>query len=257
MRLVWVLLPFTLCAQTSSDDAARGRALFRGNCAFCHGAAGQGGRGPNLAGGQATHGRTEADLRRVITKGVPGSSMPSFGGMDAKELDKLVAFVKSLSAGDASVEKASGDAAKGRAAYVRLGCAACHRIGEEGSDFGPELTRVGAGRPLAYLRQSIVEPSADIPEEYSGVTVVEKNGTRVSGTRLNEDTFSVQLRDVAQKFRLFDKSEVKEVIADKTSLMPAYKSLPKETLEDVIAYLASLRGPASETGAAKEREGIR
>ena len=82
----------------------------------------------------------------------------------------------------------------------------------EGSVYGPELTRIGAGRSAEYIRESIVNPSADIPEEYEGVTVVTRDGKRITGVRINEDTFTVQLRDPSQNFRMFQKDEVREVI---------------------------------------------
>ena len=53
-----------------------------------------------------------------------------------------------------------------------------------------------------------MQPSADVPEEFEGVTAVLKDGTRVRGIRINEDTFSLQLRDAAQKIRMFQKRRV-------------------------------------------------
>ena len=256
IRVLWAFVPISLLAQAPSNDLKQGRALFRSNCAFCHGATGQGGRGPNLTSARSTHGRSPAEIRQVIKKGVPGSSMPAFGDVEADDLDRLVLFVKSLSENVTAEERPAGDAMRGRKVYASQGCAACHRVGEEGSDFGPDLTRVGSGRSLAYLRQSLLEPSADIMEEYVGVTVELANGERVSGVRLNEDTYTVQLRDPALAIRMFDKSEVKSVVSEKASLMPPYTALPKEKLDDLVAYLWSLRGQAS-ASETKQREGIR
>lgn len=74
--------------------------------------------------------------------------------------------------------------------------------------------------------------------EYQGVIVTLRDGTRVSGIRINEDTFSVQLRDLTQKFRLFQKDEVQTVQDAPRSLMPPY-NLPPKDLDDLVAYLAS------------------
>jgi len=242
-----------LCAQTS--DLAKGRALFVANCSFCHGAKGEGGRGPSLTTSESTHGRGLADLETVISTGVPGTQMPGFGHMQPGERTPLVAYVASLSARAATTEKAAGNPAAGRAIYDSLRCASCHRIGREGSVFGPDLTRVGSGRSLQYLRDAIVKPAADILPEYEGVVVTTKDGTRVSGVRVNEDTFSVQLRDIGQRFRLFDKSDVQRVESLTRSLMPAFQPAPKE-LDDLVAFLASMKSkPAGPD--AKQAEGIR
>lgn len=255
---LWAVIPLALCAQTSRSELEQGKALFRSNCAFCHGMAGQGGRGPNLTSGQSTHGRTPQDITRIVTKGVPGSSMPSFAGMEPKELGRLVAFVLSLSQGVATQEKPAGNAERGRQVYVRQGCSGCHRIGMEGSVFGPELTRVGAGRSLAHLREAVVNPSADVPPEWEGVEIVTSDGTEVTGARVNEDTFTVQIRDLDQAFRMFDKSELKAVKPmGRKSLMPPYAALPKDQLEDLLAYLYSLRGQAERDAATQQmRKGI-
>lgn len=242
-----------LCAQT--PDLAKGRALFVANCSFCHGAKGEGGRGPNLTTAESTHGRALADLEKVISEGVPGSQMPAFPNMETAERTDLVAFVASLSSRTSPVEKALGDAAAGRKVYENLKCLVCHRVGTEGSVYGPELTRVGSGRSLQYLRDSIVKPGADILPEYEGVVVTTKEDVRVSGVRINEDTFSVQLRDLGQRFRLFEKTEVKSVEALKRSLMPAYQPAANE-LENLVAYLASLKRKSTGLDA-KQAEGIR
>lgn len=260
MRLVWMLFPVVLCAQTpkptlavGNPSATQGRALFLSNCSICHGALGEGGRGPNLS--SRMYERSISEIEKVIREGVPGSQMPSFGHLENDEMGQLVTFVKSLGT-SASVEKATGDAAAGKLVYGKQRCAMCHRIGREGSVYGPELSRVGAGRSLAYLKSSILDPSADVMPDHQGVLVTTRDGTRVQGVRVNEDTFTVQLRDIGQRFRMFRKDEVRSAESMTKSLMPAYPGLAEKELDDLVAYLASLRGPASDA-AAKQAEGIR
>ena len=233
---------------------ARGRGLFLANCGFCHGGGGEGGRGPNLKTAKSVHGRDPASLKKVITEGVAGTQMPSFSDFSASEMADLVSFVASLSSQQGVQEEARGDAARGAQLYESNHCSLCHRLAGQGSVYGPDLTRVGAGRPLAYLRQSLVDPSADIAADYDGVVVTTRDGVRITGVRINEDTFSVQLRDLGQKFRMFDKREVRSVADAKTSMMPPYH-LAEKDLDDLVAYLASLRG--TEAGETKKAEGIR
>lgn len=246
-----------VCGQTEMD-LADGKATFRSNCAFCHGLTGGGGRGPALNLGRFLHGSTDGDIKNLILSGVPGTTMPSFD-FEKDELAHLVAYVRSLS-GRGSGHNSTplpGDPVSGRTVYQRDGCAGCHRIGDEGSVFGPELTRIGAGRSAEYIRESIVNPSADIPEEYAGVTVVTRDGRRVSGVRINEDTFTVQLRDASQNFQMFQKNEIQQVIHETKSMMPAYSSLSHEDLQDLLAYLDTLRGDVSAGTAVKKEKGIR
>src|ERR1019366_1408266 len=54
-----------------------GRKLFAGGCAACHGAEGEGGRGPNLRERIFWHPVDEETLYKAIAKGIPGGGMPA------------------------------------------------------------------------------------------------------------------------------------------------------------------------------------
>ena len=248
------LLLLYCAAAWAAGDPAEGRAVFRSNCAFCHGMTGGGGRGPSLA---RARGEADERLAAIVRNGIPGTSMPAFEGIDAAEMAHLIAYIRSLAGPGASDARVPGDAVRGRAVYQRNGCAACHRVGGEGSVFGPDLTRVGGARAAVYIRQSLMDPSADIPEEYQGVTVVTAAGERITGVRINEDTFTVQLRDPSQRFRMYRKSDLREVTAEKRSLMPPYGGLPPRDLQDLLSYLDGLRGPVVRGADVKKAEGIR
>ena len=168
--------------------------------------------------------------------------MPAVRATD-EEVWKMVAFVKRL--GSAGLyEKATGDALAGQALYQgKGGCAACHSIGREGGSVGPDLSDTGRRRTPKYLEESLVSPEADVPIRYRAIQVVTKSGQTIAGTRLNEDDISIQLRDEKDNLRSFLKENTKEIRRDKPSLMPAYGGiLSKKEIEDVVAYLSSLRG---------------
>lgn len=61
-----------------------------------------------------------------------------------------------------------GDATRGRAIFLRLGCPACHRIGGESpapfAGIGPDLTDAGEHHPAGYLLESVINPNAVIIE---------------------------------------------------------------------------------------------
>jgi putative heme-binding domain-containing protein len=105
------------------------------------------------------------------------------------------------------------------------------------------LSEIGLRRSLAYLRDSVVNPDADIPIKYLAVAVVTSGGERISGTRINEDDYSIQIRDMRGNLRSFMKTSVTEIQHPKQSLMPSYKmALSATELDDLVAYLSSLRG---------------
>ena len=255
MKRILLIVPMCLLAADTAQDLEHGKAVFRSNCAFCHGLTGRGGRGPNLTTGRTTG---DAALRAVIKSGVPGTTMPAYDTMEEDDLVKLILYIRRLAGeGAGSVKPVAGDRVKGRQVYDRNGCGACHRIGLEGGLYGPELTRVGAGRATEYIRESLVNPSADIPEEFTGVSVTTRQGLRITGLRVNEDTFTVQMRDPGGNFRMFDKSEVRGVTHESKSLMPPYDALSPEDLQNLLAYLDSLRGAQRAGAEGKKPEGIR
>ena len=258
MKLALATLGALLCSLPGLAQVKaaieQGQAVYRSNCAFCHGMDGKGGRGPDLVSRELVHGDTDAALRRVIKNGVPGSSMPSFN-LEEPDLRPLIVYLRHMRGNTPRAPVKLGVVSRGKALYERSGCANCHRIGQEGSVYGPDLGRIGLSRSIDYLRESIVHPSADIPSQYEGVTVVAKDGRKVAGLRINEDTFSIQLRDMAQNFRLFSKDDLRQVIYEKNSMMPAYASLAKADLDDLLAYLNSLRGDVK-SGQAKQAQRI-
>ena len=225
---------------SSEADIQQGGALFQTHCSYCHGSFGEGGRGPDLTEGIYRRGGRDQDLYSSIRNGIPGSEMAPVRVTD-DEVWKLVAFVRRLGS-QGLLEKARGDAANGHVVYRKSGCANCHRIDKDGGNLGPDLTGIGRRRGVTFLTESLVKPEADIPINYRGIQVVLKSGQTVTGVRLNRDDLSIQLRDSRDNLRSFLMDNVQEIRFDKPSLMPAYASMQQKDLDDVVAYLNSLRG---------------
>jgi cytochrome c1 len=72
--------------------------------------------------------------------------------------------------------------------------------------------------------------------------VTSLNGQTVAGIKLNEDDYSIQIRDTGGNPRSFLKHELKEIRRDNPSLMPGYSSMNEKQLQDIVAYLSSLKG---------------
>jgi putative heme-binding domain-containing protein len=182
--------------------------------------------------------------------------MPAFANFMDDELDRIAEYTQKFKSARTSAIQIQGDAATGKRVYDRSGCAACHAINGVGSIYGPDLSRIGAARSTEYIRDSIVKPSADIPLEWEGVAARTKDGKFVRGVKINEDSFTIQLRDPSGRFRIFDKSELTGLESAPRSLMPAYDKLPSADLDHMLAYLDSLRQDITATGPANKAKGI-
>src|SRR5262249_19141701 len=95
----------------------------------------------------------------------------------------------------------------------------------------------------AALAREIRTPSEWIPPGFETVTVVTKDGQRIRGVKKNEDLYSIQVMDTRERIQGFLKSDVKEIVDEKDSLMPAFATsrLPDGDLVDLIGYLSTLR----------------
>jgi cytochrome c oxidase cbb3-type subunit 3 len=225
---------------SSAADLEIGRRLYLGRCGHCHGQNGEGGRGAVLNAGRFRHGSSDRELFLIIRNGIPNTEMPGAFNLPALEVWRIVGHVRQLSRQGAS-EPSSGDATAGASVYAQSGCATCHTIDGKGGFLGPDLTGIGAKRAVRHLRESLVNPSADIPLDYRSVSVTDRAGTSISGIHLNEDEYSVHLRDLSGNLRSFIKSDVAQIALPRQSLMPRFISRSAGDLENLVAYLSALQ----------------
>ena len=225
----------------SATDLAAGRVIFEAQCALCHGQAGGGGRGPALARPKLAKAPDDEALRRVITEGIP-PEMPGAWQLHTRDVASVAAYVRSL--GAVPQEILTGDAVRGARVYDSRGCGNCHMIGGKGEGFGPELTDIGVRRSAAYLRRAVMRPSESLPEGFQYVAATTAAGQTIRGVRVNEDSFTIQLKDSSGRFHSFRKSALKELrrLDGQTPMPPFEGLLSAAELDDLIGYLAGLKG---------------
>ena len=228
-------------SRPAAPDVARGKLVFEGHCALCHGMDGGGGRGPSLRRAKLTRAPDDEALKSLIENGIQ-PDMPAAWYLSAEEIAGTAAYVRAF--GSVPPEVLPGDAMRGKAIYVRSGCSACHILAGEGSGYGPELTDVGARRGSSRLRETLQHPAKTIPEDFLFVEAKDRSGQTVRGIRLNEDTFTIQFKDQQGRFHSFRKSDLRDLkkLRGETP-MPAYGStLSAAELDDLIHFLASQTG---------------
>jgi len=226
---------------TSAADVEQGKKLYGGRCAGCHGPSGDGGKGANLAVAVLPRGAGDRDLYRVIRYGIAETEMPG-SLVPEREVWQLAAFVRTL--GRVKSETATGDPKRGEALVQgKAGCLSCHAIGLAGGRMGPALNDVGARRSPGYLRAKLQDPASDIPEQFRLVELKTHKGQKISGVRLAEDSYSIQVMDFGDKLHSLWKEDLAECKVERRTPMPGYRDrLNAGELNDVVAYLLGLRG---------------
>jgi putative heme-binding domain-containing protein len=233
-------------------DIEQGRRLYALHCVSCHGQNGEGGKGPTLAQPKLSRAGDDASLVQVIRRGIDGTEMPR-SRMERQEIAQVAGYVKSL--GSRPPERVPGDPARGAQLYAGKGaCHKCHTLHGRGSAFGPDLTDIGRRRSAAYLRRSLLEPNADLPQSYNAfrsdlpqnflyIQAVTRDGRNIDGVRVNEDTFSIQIGEAPGRVHSFFKSELKSLHKDwGRSPMPTYAGeFTSAELDDLVAFMVLLR----------------
>jgi putative heme-binding domain-containing protein len=133
--------------------------------------------------------------------------------------------------------------ARGRESFTKLACASCHKLGPEGTSYGPELTDVFQryqNRPAEVLRQ-ILEPSLVISNRYRGFDFELQNGDELSGMIVKEEgeVLTVQSGPAASLLRTLKKSDIKSQKPQPSSLMPQglLNTLVAEDILDLLAFV--------------------
>lgn len=255
---------------------ARGRALYSGSCAACHGADARGGQlgGVNLLRSQLVFNDQDGELIiPVVQNGRPGTQMPPMP-IPPEDIKAIAAFVHDLQAkgsnqggppqGDAPVELdiLVGDAKAG-AQYFAAKCGSCH------SPTG-DLQGVGSRYAEARLLQNAwVSGGTSRPRGQGGgagggsgaaggagargaqadrrtttAVITLPSGEQVEGRLVRIDDFLVGIVQADGTQRSFRRNgdvptvEIKDPLAGHKALLGV---LTNKDMHDVTAYLASLK----------------
>jgi len=227
----------------SSSLSEAGAALFRQNCAFCHGRDAQGGEtGPDLTRSKIVRRDVGGDrIAEVVRNGVPAKKMPAFHFSD-QEIHSLAAFIHEQQARAASrpggrrgVEVAdlqTGNVAAGREYFNGAGnCASCH------SPTG-DLAGVASRYEGLQLEEQMLYPR----DVKSRVTVTLPTGQQITGTMAYLDEFTVALRDADGNYHSWTINKVKyKLDAPVNAHVELFSKYTDADIHNLMAYLQTLR----------------
>lgn len=165
--------------------------------------------------------------------------MPASWFLAEDDLVNLAAYVRSL--GKITSEPLVGDPGRGTQLFVKGGCANCHILAGTGVGFGPDLTKICVQRSPPHIKKSISRPSENLPEDFLLVEATTEAGKTIEGIRVNEDSFTIQIKDATGTFHSLRKRDLKDLkkLRGQTP-MPSFEGVFTDSeLDDIVAYMAS------------------
>ncbi len=117
------------------------------------------------------------------------------------------------------------------------GCFNCHRLGEHGNRFGPDLAALGDRATARHIVQSVLEPNAVITEGFN-LQSVETRDAEYAGILIEESGLSLTLGLATGQRQVIPKSGITSRKTAATSAMPGYDALlSPQNVADLTAYL--------------------
>ncbi|QDU94691.1 PVC-type heme-binding CxxCH protein [Lignipirellula cremea] len=123
-----------------------------------------------------------------------------------------------------------------------VSCVRCHKIGEQGSEVGPELTKIGVDKKREYLLEAIVAPNRSIAKDFASVQVITDEGKAYTGIIKVDDDKELRLM-LADGQQVSIPQESIEARRAAASAMPddLIKQLSPHDLRNLVEFLSSLK----------------
>ncbi len=143
----------------------------------------------------------------------------------------------------------------GQYVYQKAQCATCHKMNENGTTLGPDLSSLTKRFTRQEVLESILFPSHVVSDQYATKKIMTADGLVVTGiVTQREDSQVVRTAD-RQQIQI-PNDDIEEIIPSKTSLMPAglLDDLSPIEIRDLMCYLGyvaplpELAEPSTKTG---------
>jgi putative heme-binding domain-containing protein len=171
----------------------------------------------------------QSDLNRALDQ--------HWGAARESSADKqaeMERYRKLLTAGNSP----NADLRKGRAVFAKT-CGQCHQLYGVGGKVGPDIT--GSNRAdLDYLLHNILDPNAEIPNDYRTWNLDTKDERSISGVLARQDATAVTIVTPNESLTIA-RSDIARLKQSELSMMPEglLQALPEQEVRELIAYLRS------------------
>ncbi len=136
-----------------------------------------------------------------------------------------------------------GNPERGAEVFESATCSDCHIVNGQGTNFGPELSKIGDKLPKAGIYESILDPSAGVSPTYDLYHFTLAGQEEVSGFIVNETDDAVTLRMEGGVVADFARDKIFERRKSSVSAMPEdlQEQVTVDELVDLVEFLSRLR----------------
>jgi putative heme-binding domain-containing protein len=133
--------------------------------------------------------------------------------------------------------KLSGNSISGKQTFSTI-CATCHKIDNEGENFGPALSKIGSKLTKEALYLSIIHPDEGISFGYEGHVFKLKDGNVAAGIITSETEEAVEIVMPGGIKKTYEKP-IASRTQMKNSMMPSglHQTITQQQLVDLVEYL--------------------
>ncbi|MFY9254631.1 MAG: PVC-type heme-binding CxxCH protein [Fuerstiella sp.] len=127
------------------------------------------------------------------------------------------------------------------AALFKKSCAACHKLYGDGGQIGPDLT--GGNRAnMDYLLGNVVDPSAEVPRQFTVSVIALASGRVITGVVVGETNGVLTVQTDKEKMSIAT-ADIEERTQTTKSLMPdgLLDTLTEEQVRDLFAFVMKRR----------------
>jgi putative membrane-bound dehydrogenase-like protein len=134
-----------------------------------------------------------------------------------------------------------GDAARGDKVFDRE-CMACHRLGDRGSQVGPNLALIRNRTPQALV-EAILDPNREVQPAYVSYVIVDDSGRSTNGLIASETDTSITLAREKGVTETILKQNIEQLHSTGKSLMPEglEKTIDPQSMADLLAFLKQVQ----------------
>ncbi len=147
---------------------------------------------------------------------------------------------------------AGGDIERGRDIFFNrseVSCQRCHKVGSQGGEVGPVLTKIGAEKSPEYLLEAIVDPNRVIAKGFETAILGMEDGRVLVGIIKSESNGKLILQPAEGQPITVNVAEIEERSVGKSGMPEDLAGkISRRDLRDLVAYLSSLKQDAAAHG---------